>query len=250
MEQKAQKQDRFLRGGQIAYLIHEQFRVTGTDDSAENYTDLFTIVLRNDDIQEFDSKWDGILLSMTKIPHDDILEPFWLKPFWLKAILLTRVDLFVLDLVVFSFTSRQLMGRNRKWVLEDSIQDAVWKTILRGPRPPSVRWEKERNQSAVANPKKELKWKDTGAKRHGNASSPKVVPSQPHDHCVKVHLRCGSSREDRKVAGCNQRLGDADTVEKESLVKSRNVRKLKQWCHPSQSRSSRRRDSSSGREKD
>ena len=34
----------------------------------------FTIVLRNDDIQEFDSKWDGILLSLTKIPHDDILE--------------------------------------------------------------------------------------------------------------------------------------------------------------------------------
>ena len=29
---------------------------------------------RNGDIQEFDSKWDGILLSMTKIPHDDILE--------------------------------------------------------------------------------------------------------------------------------------------------------------------------------
>ena len=73
-EQKAQKKDRFLRGRQIAYLIYDQFRVTGTHDSVENYTDLFTIVLRNDDIQEFDSKWDGILLSMTKIPHDDILE--------------------------------------------------------------------------------------------------------------------------------------------------------------------------------
>ena len=73
-EQKAQKEDRFLRGRQIAYLIYEQFRVTGTDDSVENYTDLFTIVLRNDDIQEFDSKWDGILLSMTKIQPDDILE--------------------------------------------------------------------------------------------------------------------------------------------------------------------------------
>ena len=71
------------------------------------------------------------------------------------------------------------MGRNHKWVLEDSIQDAVWKTLLRGPRPPSVRWEKERNQSTVANPKKELKWKDTGATRQGNARSPKVVPSQP-----------------------------------------------------------------------
>ena len=67
-EQEAQKEDRFLRGRQIAYLIHDQFRVTGTHDSVENYTDLFTIVLRNDDIQEFDSKWDGILLSMTKNP--------------------------------------------------------------------------------------------------------------------------------------------------------------------------------------
>ena len=73
-EQKAQKQDRFLRGRQIAYLIYEYFRVTGANDSVENYADLFTIALRNDDIQEFDSKWDGILLSMTKIPSDDILE--------------------------------------------------------------------------------------------------------------------------------------------------------------------------------
>ena len=32
------------------------------------------ISLRNDDIQEFDSKWDGILLSVTKIPPADILE--------------------------------------------------------------------------------------------------------------------------------------------------------------------------------
>ena len=73
-EQKAQKQDRFLRGRQIAYLICDYFRVTGSHDSVENYADLFTIVLRNDDFQEFDSKWDGILLFMTKIPHDDILE--------------------------------------------------------------------------------------------------------------------------------------------------------------------------------
>ena len=73
-EQKAQKQDRFLRGRQIAYLIYDYFRVTGIHDSVENYADLFTIGLRNDDIQEFDSKWDGILLSMTKIPSDDIVE--------------------------------------------------------------------------------------------------------------------------------------------------------------------------------
>ena len=61
-EQKAKKEDRFLRGRQIAYLIYDYFRVTGTHDSVENYTDLFTIALRNNDIQEFDSTWDGILL--------------------------------------------------------------------------------------------------------------------------------------------------------------------------------------------
>ena len=55
-------------------LFYDHFPVTGSDDSVENYTDLFTIFLRNDDIQEFDSKWDGISLSMTKIPHDDILD--------------------------------------------------------------------------------------------------------------------------------------------------------------------------------
>ena len=67
---KAQRQDRFLRGRQIAYLLYEYFRVTGANDSVENYADLFTISLRNDDIQEFDTKLDGILLSMTKIPPD------------------------------------------------------------------------------------------------------------------------------------------------------------------------------------
>ena len=51
-ERKAQKQDRFL--------IYDYFRVTGAHDSAENYADLFTISPRNEDIQEFDSKWDGI----------------------------------------------------------------------------------------------------------------------------------------------------------------------------------------------
>ena len=73
-EQKAKEEDRFLRGTQIAFLIYELFRVTGANDSVENCADLFTIGLPNDDVQEFDSKWDGILLSMTKIPLDDILE--------------------------------------------------------------------------------------------------------------------------------------------------------------------------------
>ena len=42
-EQKVQKQDSFLRGRQIVYLIFVYFRVIGSHDSVENYTDLFTI---------------------------------------------------------------------------------------------------------------------------------------------------------------------------------------------------------------
>ena len=34
----------------------------------------FSVVLRNDDIQDFASKWDENLLSMTQIPSDDILD--------------------------------------------------------------------------------------------------------------------------------------------------------------------------------
>ena len=55
-------------------MTYDYFRVTESHDSVESYADLFTVVLQHDDIQEVDSEWDGILLSMTKIPHDDILE--------------------------------------------------------------------------------------------------------------------------------------------------------------------------------
>ena len=63
-EQEAQKQDRFFRGRQIACLICDYFWVSGIHDSVENCTDLFTISLRNVDIQEFDSKWDGSLFTV------------------------------------------------------------------------------------------------------------------------------------------------------------------------------------------
>ena len=96
-EQKAQKQNRFLRGRQIAYLIYDYFRVTGVQDSVENYADLFTISLRNDNIQEFDSKWDGILLSMTKIPPDDILEGLYKLRIRESDKLKTVLDLYDLE---------------------------------------------------------------------------------------------------------------------------------------------------------
>ena len=63
-KQKAQEEDRFLRGRQIAYMIYDYFRVTGAHATVLDYADFFSITLRNDDAQDFDTRWDDILLSM------------------------------------------------------------------------------------------------------------------------------------------------------------------------------------------
>ena len=74
-EQKAQKEDRFLRGRQIAFMIYDYFRVTGAHDTVLHYADLlFSVTLHDDIFQEFDTRWDEVLLSLSKIPSDDILK--------------------------------------------------------------------------------------------------------------------------------------------------------------------------------
>ena len=45
-QQKAQLQDRFLRGRQTSFMIYEYFRVTGAHDTVLDYADLFSITLR------------------------------------------------------------------------------------------------------------------------------------------------------------------------------------------------------------
>ena len=76
-EQKAQKEDRFPRGRQIAFMIYDYFRATGAHDTGLDYADLFSVTLHDDNIQEFDARWDDVLRSMSKIPSDDILESLY-----------------------------------------------------------------------------------------------------------------------------------------------------------------------------
>ena len=61
-EQNAQKEDWFLRGRQIAFMIYDNFRVTGAHDTVLDHADLFSVTLHDDNIQEFDTKWDEVLL--------------------------------------------------------------------------------------------------------------------------------------------------------------------------------------------
>ena len=46
-------------------MIHD-FRVTGAHDSVLDYADLFSITLRDDNVQEFDARWDEFLIIADK----------------------------------------------------------------------------------------------------------------------------------------------------------------------------------------
>ena len=73
-EQRAQKYDRFLRGRQIAYTIYEHFRATGACEAVQGLSDLFNIRLQNDEVQDFDVRWNQALLAAGDIHTDMILE--------------------------------------------------------------------------------------------------------------------------------------------------------------------------------
>ena len=76
-EQEAQKEDRFLRGRQIAYMIYDYFRVIGAHGTVLDNADLFTISLRNVEVLEFDTRWD-------EIPLYDGLESLY-KNTWVRS---------------------------------------------------------------------------------------------------------------------------------------------------------------------
>ena len=76
-EQQAQKEGRFPRGRQIAHMICDFFRVTGAHDKVLDYADLFSVVLQHDNVQEFDTRRDEVLLSMSKVPSDDVLKSLY-----------------------------------------------------------------------------------------------------------------------------------------------------------------------------
>ena len=133
-EEKAQKENHFVRRSQIAYLIYEYFRVTGANDSVKNYADLFSVALRNDDIQEFDSIWDGILLSMTKIPSDDILAGLYKSRIRESEKLKTVLELYDLEI----HQKQKFWGKKRKLWKKRRLQILSCNRMKRKRRKPEV----------------------------------------------------------------------------------------------------------------
>ena len=48
--------------------------MTGAHDTVLDFADLLSVTLRDDNVQEFDTRWSEVLLSMTKNSIDEILE--------------------------------------------------------------------------------------------------------------------------------------------------------------------------------
>ena len=76
-EQRDQKNDRFLRGRPIACMIYEHFRASGAYEAVQCLPDLFNFRSQNDDVQDFDTRWDQALFAASEIPTEMALESFF-----------------------------------------------------------------------------------------------------------------------------------------------------------------------------
>ena len=94
------------------------------------------------------------------------------------------------------------MGRNRKFVLEDDLQQAVWRTILRGPRPPSAKWERTRSKSAAQPSTKDpMQAKTQGCPKPSRTSMPpEEAMAAARARATKLQLMLDIGRGGRNVS--------------------------------------------------
>ena len=55
-------------------MICAYFRATRAFEAVQGLSDLFAVSLQNDDVQDFDARWDHALLAVSEMPSDVILE--------------------------------------------------------------------------------------------------------------------------------------------------------------------------------
>ena len=79
-------------------MIYDYFRVTAAHDTVLDFADLFSVTLHDDNIQEFDTRWDEVLLSMSKNPSDDILESLYKLRIRESVQLKTVVELYDMEI--------------------------------------------------------------------------------------------------------------------------------------------------------
>ena len=58
-------------------MIFVHFRATGAYEAVQGLSDLFNVRVQNDDVQDFDVRWDQALLSASVAPTEMNLEEFF-----------------------------------------------------------------------------------------------------------------------------------------------------------------------------
>ena len=73
-EQRAQKKFRPILTREADCMIYDHFRATGAYEAVQGLSDLFNIRLQNDDVQDFDTRWDQALSAASEKPTEMVLE--------------------------------------------------------------------------------------------------------------------------------------------------------------------------------
>ena len=63
-----------------------------------DYADLFSVTLRDDNVQEFDTRWDEVDCPMSKIPSDDALESLYKLEYVSLTQLKTVLELYEMEI--------------------------------------------------------------------------------------------------------------------------------------------------------
>ena len=79
-------------------MIHDYFQITGAHDTVSDYANLFLVTLHDDNIQEFDIRWDEGLLSVSKFSSDEILGSLYKLRIRESDHLKTALDLYDMEI--------------------------------------------------------------------------------------------------------------------------------------------------------
>ena len=60
-------------------MINDNFKISGTGEALLDLNDLRRVLMKNDNVQGFDTKCDEVLRSMTKLPDEDVLDNVYKK---------------------------------------------------------------------------------------------------------------------------------------------------------------------------
>ena len=214
-EQEAQKDDRFPQGRQIAFVIYDYFRVTGAHDTVLDYADLFPVTLCNDTVQEFDTRWDEMLLSMTKIPSDDILESLYKFRICVSAQLKTVLELYVMEIhKQISMSSYQKLKTMVKRSIDQKLRlrnvDARHEKIeirRSGQESQGIKWRWKRKKVFVTSGEKKRRCpkRDQCSFRHESNDRTKPTPkTAPPSQPPTPKTRGRSASRKRNVRGRSQ----------------------------------------------